>query len=172
MQNLLKDRIAVRDLTHILESLADYAHRTKNVNLLTELSRKSLARSITERYRNPDGRIVAIALDPAFEHTLANYLKTEGDETICAMPPDTAVLLTRKLAAAWQNAMQQGHENIVLVCDSRLRAPLANMMARSLQRLPVVAYDEVIVGVEVVPVETISLNEVNAYEPQQFAQAS
>jgi flagellar biosynthesis protein FlhA len=172
MQNLLKDRIAVRDLTHILESLADYAHRTKNVNLLTELSRKSLARCITERYRNQDGRIDAIALDPAFEHTLANYLKTEGDETICAMPPDTAMSLTKKLATAWQNAMQQGHENVVLVCDSRLRAPLANIMARSLQRLPVVAYDEVIVGVEVVPVETISFNEANAYEPQQFAQAS
>jgi flagellar biosynthesis protein FlhA len=170
MQNLLKDRIAVRDLTHILEALADYAHRTKNIGLLSELSRKSLARCITDRYRGADGRIMAIALDPALEHSLTNYLKTEGDETVCAMPPDMAMALTRKLAAAWQNAMQQGHDSIVLICDSRLRAPLAGMVARSLQRLPVVAYDEIIVGVEVVPTETITLTEA-AYENAQLTQA-
>jgi flagellar biosynthesis protein FlhA len=172
MQNLLKDRIPVRDLTHILEALADYAHRTKNVNLLTELSRKSLARSITERYRGQDGRVAAISFDPAVEHALTGYLKTEGEEQVCAMPPDVAMTLTKRLAAAWQNAMQQGHDNIVLICDSRLRAPLANMLARSLPRLPVIAYDEVIVGVEVVPVETVSLNESNNYESPQLAQAS
>jgi len=169
MQNLLKDRIPVRDLTHILESLADYAHRTKNIGLLTELSRKALARCITQRYLNPDGRIAAIALDPALEHSLTGYLKNDGEEPVCAMPPDVAVSLTRKLAAAWQNAMQQGFENVVLMCDSRLRAPLAGIMARSLQRLPVVAYDEINVGVEITPVETISLAEANAYESQQFA---
>jgi flagellar biosynthesis protein FlhA len=169
MQNLLKDRIAVRDLPHIIEALADYAHRTKNVNLLTELSRKSLARCITERYRNPDGRIIAISLDPAFEHALTSYLKTEGEETVCAMPPEVAMLLTKKLAVAWQNAMQQGHENVVLICDSRLRAPLANVMSRSLHRLPVVAYDEIVVGAEIAPVETISMSETNAYELTQSA---
>ncbi len=169
MQNLLKDRIAVRDLPHIIEALADYAHRTKNVNLLTELSRKSLARCITERYRNPDGRIIAISLDPAFEHALTAYLKTEGEETVCAMPPEVAMSLTKKLAVAWQNAMQQGHENVVLICDSRLRAPLANVMSRSLHRLPVVAYDEIVVGAEIAPVETISLAETNAYDLAQSA---
>ncbi len=171
MQNLLKDRIAVRDLTHILEALADYAHRTKNVGLLSELSRKSLARCITDRYRSIDGRIMAIAFDPGLEHSLTNYLTTEGEETICSMPPDTAMTLTKKLAAAWQNAMQQGHDTVVLICDPRLRAPLAAMMARSLPRLPVVAYDEVVVGVEVAPLETITLAE-SDYESRQFAQVS
>ena len=171
MQNLLKDRIAVRDLPHILEALADYAHRTKNINLLTELSRKSLARCITNRYMDLDGRVIAIAFDPALEHALTGYLKTDGDETICAMPPDLAMSLTKKLASAWQNAMQQGHENVVLICDSRLRAPLAGIMARSLQRLPVVAYDEIVVGVEVAPIETISLAESGAYESPQLVQA-
>ncbi|HSV27301.1 MAG TPA: flagellar biosynthesis protein FlhA, partial [Sedimentisphaerales bacterium] len=171
MQNLLKDRIAVRDLPHILEALADYAHRTKNINLLTELSRKSLARCITNRYTDSDGKVIAIAIDPALEHALTGYLKTDGDETVCAMPPDLAMLLTKKLASAWRNAMQQGHENVVLICDSRLRAPLAGMMARSLQRLPVVAYDEIVVGVEVAPIETISLAESGAYESPQLVQA-
>lgn len=170
MQNLLKDRIAVRDLPHIIEALADYAHRTKNINLLTELSRKSLARCITDRYLSPDGRIIAIALDPALEHALTGYLKPDGEETVCAMPPDMAIALTKKLASAWQGAMQQGHENVVLLCDSRLRAPLANIMSRSLHRLPVVAYDEIVVGVEIVPVETISIAEANAGELPQLAQ--
>lgn len=63
--------------------------------------------------------------------------------------------LNRKAAEAWKSAMDQGKDKTVLLCDARLRAPLAQMLARTLHMLPVVAYDEIVLGTEVVPVETV-----------------
>ena len=65
--------------------------------------------------------------------------------------------LNRRMVNAWKSAMDQGREKIVLLCDARLRAPLAHMLSRTLQMLPVVAYDEIVLGTEVEPVDTISI---------------
>jgi flagellar biosynthesis component FlhA len=64
--------------------------------------------------------------------------------------------ISRKTAEAWKIAMDRGLEKIVLLCDSRLRASLASMLARTVPPLPVVAYDEIILGADVEPVKTIS----------------
>ena len=53
--------------------------------------------------------------------------------------------------------MDQGKDKAILLCDARLRAPLAQMLARSLPMLPVVAYDEIVLGTEMQSVATISV---------------
>ena len=52
--------------------------------------------------------------------------------------------------------MDQGKDKVILLCDSKLRAPLASMLARTIPLLPVIAYDEIVLGTEIEPVETIS----------------
>ncbi len=155
LKNLLKGGIPVRELTAILESLAENASKTKNANTLTEVVRKSLSRTITEQYRNAAGKIVAITFDPSFEHQLTGSLSQEGGELTLNLPADVAMELNRKMADAWRSGMDQGSEKLVLLCDARLRAPLARMLARTLPMLPVVAYDEIVLGTEVESIETI-----------------
>ncbi len=155
LKNLLKGGIPVRELTAILESLAENASKTKNANTLTEVVRKSLSRTITEQYRNAAGKIVAITFDPSFEHQLTGSLSQEGGELTLNLPADLAMELNRKMADAWRSGMDQGSEKLVLLCDARLRAPLARMLARTLPMLPVVAYDEIVLGTEVESIETI-----------------
>ncbi len=157
LRNLLRSGIPIRELTAILEALAENGSKTKNVTTLTEIVRKSLNRTITELYRDAKGKITAISIDPALEHHLTSSLRQEGGELILGIPAETAIDLNRKAAETWKSVMDQGRDKAILLCDARLRAPLAQMLARSLPMLPVVAYDEIVLGTEVQPIATISV---------------
>src|SRR5262245_22536807 len=64
LQNLLRERVSVRDLVSILEALADAARATKDTDLLTEYARRALARSITSGYKDEHGNLAAMMLAP------------------------------------------------------------------------------------------------------------
>jgi flagellar biosynthesis protein FlhA len=157
LRNLLRSGLPIRELTAILEALAENAAKTKNAATLTEIVRKSLSRTITEQYKDAGGKIVAVTLEPVFEHRLTSTLRQEGGELALNIPTQTAIELNRKTAEAWKAAMDRGQDKVILLCDARLRAPLAQMLSRTLQMLPVVAYDEIVLGTEVEPIETISI---------------
>lgn len=61
--------------------------------------------------------------------------------------------------------MDKGNDKVVLLCDARLRSPLAVMLSRTVPMLPVVAYDEVVLGTEVEPIEIISIQQTDSIEP-------
>lgn len=174
LKNLLSSGIPIRELTAILESLAENAPKTKSPGTLTEVVRKSLSRTITELYKNEAGRITAITFDPTLEHQLTAALGQEGGELTLNVPTEVAMEVNRKVASAWRSAMDQGLEKVVLLCDARLRAPLAKMLARTLQMLSVMAYDEIVLGTEVDSIETITaqMNESTLAEtPKEMAPA-
>lgn len=156
LKNLLKDRIPVRQLGTMLESLGEAASKTKNTDILTEMVRKHLARTITEQYKDENGKISAITLEPALEHMMSSTLRQEADSLNLALPTETAMDISGKIAQAWKNAMDKAKDKIVLLCDSRLRRPLAMMLLRTVSPLPVIAYDEIILGTEIEPIETVS----------------
>ncbi len=167
LKNLLKNGIPIRELTVILEALAEYASKTKNTVVLTEMVRKSLSRTITEQYKSEDGKISAITLEPVLEHQMASTLRQEADDINLALPTEMAMDISRKIAQAWKAAMDKGKDKVVLLCDSRVRAPLAVMLSRTVPLLPVIAYDEIVLGTEVEPIETISLQQTQEAEPKE-----
>jgi len=167
LKNLIKDGIPVRELTAILESLGEHASKTKNTAVLTEMVRKRLSRSITEQCKNDDGSIMAITLDPALEHQMASTLQQEAEGINLALPTEMAMDISRKTAQAWKSAMDKGNDKVVLLCDARLRSPLAVMLSRTVPMLPVVAYDEVVLGTEVEPIEIISIQQTDSIEPRE-----
>jgi flagellar biosynthesis protein FlhA len=156
LKNLLRDKIPVRQLNTILESLGEHASKTKNTDILTEMVRKRLARTITDQYKNKNGRISAITLEPALEHQMTSTLRQEADSLNLALPAEIAMQISTNIAQGWKEAMNSGMESIVLLCDSRLRRPLAAMLSRTVPPLPVIAYDEIVLGTEIEPINTIS----------------
>jgi flagellar biosynthesis protein FlhA len=162
LRNLLKNQTPIRELAAILESLGENAARTKNPTALTELVRKRLNRTITTQYTDDSGKISAITLEPAFEHQMTSSLRQEGDEVTISLPAEAVMEMSRKIAQAWKSAMDKGKDKVVMVCDSRLRAPLAGMLARTVPPLPVIAYDEIVLGTEVEPVEIVSVQHAEA----------
>jgi flagellar biosynthesis protein FlhA len=165
LKNLVKDGIPIREMTAILESLGENASKTKNAAMLTELVRKRMARTITELYKTDDGPIMAITLEPPLEHQMVSTLQQEADTINLALPSDMAMSLSRQIAQAWKTVMEKGTDKVVLLCDSRLRSPLAGMLSRTVPLLPVVAYDEIVLGTDVEPLQTVSLG-----RPQATAQ--
>ncbi len=156
LKNLLKDQIPIRELTTIIETLSEYAPKSKNPAVLTEMVRKALARTITDRLKDDSGRITAITLEPAFEHQMLNNLKQDTEIITLALPAQVTMELSRRIAQAWRSAMDKGKDKIAMLCDSRLRSALAEMLSRTVPSLPVAAYDEIILGTEVEPIETVS----------------
>ncbi|HEC02762.1 MAG TPA: EscV/YscV/HrcV family type III secretion system export apparatus protein, partial [Phycisphaerales bacterium] len=166
LRNLLKDRIPIRELPAILESLGENASRTKNPAVLTEAVRKRLGRTITEQYKGADGKISAITLHPALEHQITAALQQQGDQVALGLPAEVALELSRNVAQAWKAAMEKGTDTVVLLCDSAVRPSLASMLARTVPSLPVVAYDEITLGTEITVIETISAGRAQT-DPQQ-----
>jgi len=171
LKNLLKDGIPIRDLTTILESLGEHATKTKNPVALTEMVRKSLSRTITNQLLDETGKISAITLDPALEHQMTSTLRQEAETITMALPTEVIMDISRKVAQAWKVEMDKGIDKLVLLCDARLRASLSAMLSRTVPLLPVVAYDEIVLGTEVEPIQIISVQQANLMEPQeqQFA---
>jgi len=166
LKNLLKNGVPIRELTIVLESLGENAAKTKNPAALTEMVRKSLSRTITEQFRDENGRISAITLEPALEHQMASTLRQEQETLTLALPTEMAMDISKKIAQAWKAAMDKGIDKVVLLCDSRLRMPLASMLSRMVTLLPVVAYDEILLGTEIEPIEAISVLQAESAAPE------
>jgi len=174
LRNLLSNGIPIRELTTILESLGENAPKTKNSDTLTEMVRKRLSRTITEQYKDEAGKISAITFDPVIEHQITSTLRQEADAISLGLPTEMAMEISRKVAEAWKAAMGKDKDKVVLLCDSRLRAPLAAMLSRTVPPLPVVAYDEIVLGTEVEPIDVISVEQTDptAAKEQEFVGVS
>ena len=159
LRNLLANAIPIRELTTILEALGEYAAKTKNTDILTEMVRKHLSRTITEQYKDKNGNITAITLEPAMEHQMTSSLHQEGETLNLALPSEMTMEISAAVAQAWKTATDKGVENVILLCDSRLRPSLAAMLSRTVPPLSVIAYDEIVLGTQIEPTETISLGQ-------------
>ena len=159
LQNLLREGVSVRDLSLVLEALGEAAPRTKNATLLTEITRKKLMRAITEKHKTPTGSITAIAFDPVLEHQLISAVNQAGETISLNIPPEMALDLNQRLADCWKSAMDRAFENIVVLCDARIRPALSSMIERTIPRLPVLAYDEIVPGTVIEPVESVKISD-------------
>ena len=78
LQNLLRERVSIRDLLTIVETLADYGPITKDPDILTEYVRQKLARSILKQYENAEGVLPLVTLDQQMEDILRDEDSERG----------------------------------------------------------------------------------------------
>ena len=153
LQNLLKERVSIRDLQTIIEVIADHAPTTKSTDILTELVRQACARSITRQYVNDDGKLYALMLDQDVEETLAQAIKPMENGSILALEPNTA----QRILNALTNAMEKFatlNTFPVVICMPNVRSHLRRLIERFLPQLVVMSHTEVAVNV---PVESVGL---------------
>jgi flagellar biosynthesis protein FlhA len=148
LQELLRERVSIRDLVTICETLADRGRQTRETEALTEAVRTALGRQISMQHRGEDGRINAITLFPRLEQTLAAGLQATDRGTAIVVEPDLMHRLLTRIAAELESAATRGQQP-VLLCSSRIRRPLRRLIERALPALPVLAYAEVSGEIEV-----------------------
>ncbi|HZT79870.1 MAG TPA: flagellar biosynthesis protein FlhA [Gemmataceae bacterium] len=135
---LLEERVPISNLTRILESLANHAPVTKDPVELTERVRSDLGRAICDRFRDEQGRLHALVLDPRLEVDLRRAVHDKA----LALDPARLEKLIVKLANEWRKCQARGSD-VALLADTTLRRPLRHALARSLPDLAVIAYQEV-----------------------------
>lgn len=141
MQRLLTERISIRDTLTILETLADHATVTKDVETLAERVREALGRAITQPLRDERGEIGVVSLEPALEQALVERVQGGGMDRLLLAPDETRLLLDR-ISQAVQEALVRSAQP-VLLCSPYLRPYLRRFVERALPHVPVLSYAEV-----------------------------
>jgi len=142
LQMLLREGVPIRHLGAILETLGDYAPRTKDPVLLTEYVRHRLARSICTRYRDPENRLHVVTLDPALEDRIRAGFEHNEHGLLIRMSPQAVEATCRQIAGEVEKLTRAGHHPIVLV-SPQIRAALKQMTGPHLPQLIVLSYNEV-----------------------------
>jgi flagellar biosynthesis protein FlhA len=148
LQHLLSERIPIRDMVTIIETLADFARKTKDVEQLGEIVRSSIARTITRQYLDPEDKLLCLTLEPALERTLSEKVSLTGSGSTLVLDPDLQSLVIQSLKIEYDRATMQGHQP-VLLCGAQLRLAMRRFLDRHLPNLPVLAYSEISAKAEV-----------------------
>jgi flagellar biosynthesis protein FlhA len=157
LQNLLRERIPIRNLVLILETMADGARVSKDVDFITEKVRAALARHISAEYAE-NGLLSVITVDPRLEAMLSEAVR-RGEDAYALLDPNTVAKvygsLTKQIAIA-QNA---GLQPVVLSSPS-VRVALKRLTERAAPQLVVLSYSEIPPGLRVE-----SIGQISAAEP-------
>jgi len=153
LQNLLRERIPIRNLLLILESLADAARVSKDVDFLTERVRAAMARHICAEY-SEDGLLSVITVDPRLESLLGEAVR-RGEDAYALLDPNTVAKiyssLTRQMAAAQNSGLHP-----IVLCSPSVRLALKRLTERAAPQLVVLSYSEIAPGLRVESIGQIS----------------
>lgn len=142
LENLLRERVPVKDLETILETLSDFAPRTKDLTILTEYVRHRLSRTICQQYRDAQRTMRVITLDPAIEDMIAAGIEFGETGVIVKLPARTTEAITSAIAKNLEKLVKA--KNLpVLICSPQIRAGLKQMTSGDLPKLAVLSLSEI-----------------------------
>jgi flagellar biosynthesis protein FlhA len=142
LQMLLREQVSIRQLGPILETLGDYASRTKDPVLLTEYVRHRLARWICTRYRDKENRLHVVTLDPAIEDRIRAGIDHSERGLFIRMSPPAVDATCRQIAAEIEKLTRKNHSPVLLV-SPQVRAGLKQLTLAHIPRLVVLSYNEI-----------------------------
>ncbi len=141
LQMLLREQVPVRQLSVILETLGDFAGRTKDPIWLTEYVRHRLSRTICTRYRDAENRLYVVTLDPALEDRIVAGIEHTERGLFLRMSPPAIEKTCDAIAKETDKLARSGKAPIVLV-SPQIRPGLKQMTQARLPRLIVLSYNE------------------------------
>ncbi len=150
LQNLLRERVPVRDIVTILETLLDHAPSVKDPEPLTEHVRRSLSRVITRQYLGDDGKLPVFTLDPAYEKM---FTPREGE----GVSPDLINRLVKSIETILSSGKLKGAQPIIL-CSGSVRKYIRRIVERISSSFVVLS------SAEVVPKTDLDIRGIVKYE--------
>ncbi len=141
LQNLLQEKVSIRDLRSILVSLTDQSAVSKNPSELTMSVRAALGRSIVQDIVGSEGELKVITLEPSLEQLLLQATQGAPDGQL-AIEPSLAERLHATLKEESQKLEIDGQSSVLLVAP-QIRAQLSRLFRYSLPNLNILAYSEI-----------------------------
>lgn len=142
LQNLLAESISVRDLSTIMESIAESSRVTQNILLITEHVRMRLARQISHSVTSMDGYIPVVALSPTWEQIFAESLAGEGEERSLRLAPSKIQDFITAVRSKFDQFNLQG-ESPILLTSPIIRPYVRSIVERFRNNTPVLSQNEI-----------------------------
>ncbi|MEQ8202370.1 MAG: FHIPEP family type III secretion protein, partial [Smithellaceae bacterium] len=142
LQRLLRERVSIRDLMTIVETIGEYSQVTKNADILTGYVRQNLARSITKQYADKDGNITVMIMSPDVEDKINRSIQHTDFESYVL--PDPAVV--NKLVTSLQrlvNAFTTSGLQPIVLCSPNTRIHFHKILEKFYPGMVILAHNEI-----------------------------
>jgi len=160
LQNLLRERIPIKDMPTILETISDYWAVTKDTDILSEYARRALKRNITELYKNEAGEIHVCTISPATERRLGEAIQQTPAGLQMVLPPDEQEKLLKQAGELVEAMRLKGFQPILLVAPN-LRLLVRRMIEARLPSVVVLSFNDLVSDCPIVSEGTLELSDVD-----------
>jgi len=144
LQNLLRERVSIRNMVTILETLGSYSDYTKDIGLLTEYVRVALARQLCREYADKNNTLSVITVDPEIETIIRSSIHEDPVEgRIISLDPDTHREVLDSLLDSYSRARSAGYAPVFLV-SPHIRSVLFTLLEREVPDPVVLSYNEIV----------------------------
>ena len=146
LQNLLRERVSIRDAVTILESLGEAATMTKNPILLTEYVRQGIRRLVVKPFQNAANEVAAFLVDPHIERSIESAIEYNENASHLNLPPQKI----REILDRVTRAIGASDSSMAVVASSAVRYFLRQVVEGTLPNLSILSHNEIPPGVRVV----------------------
>ena len=153
LQNLLKERVSIRDMVSILETLADFASLTKNVGILTEYCRQALGRSLCKPYQSDRSELHVFTVNPEIEKSICDGIVHTEQGSYLALEPRQAKDIMSRFRRTLEAA---GPGNPVVLCSPNVRMYVRQLLDRFLPNAAILSHSEIPPNLRVVSMGMVS----------------
>ncbi|NKD86819.1 flagellar biosynthesis protein FlhA [Haematospirillum sp. 15-248] len=142
LQNLLAERVSIRDLPTILEGISEASGISRNLTMMTEHVRMRLARQLCDACTDEEGVIPLVTMSPEWEQNFAEALVGQGEERQLAMPPSTLHEFINGVRQVFERFAMQG-ETPVLLTSPMIRPYVRSIIERFRPMTMVMSQNEI-----------------------------
>lgn len=146
LQNLLREKVSIRNVEAILEVLSDFGGRNRDPEYLTEQVRERVGAMICQSLATPEGELYVLTFDPGVEQAISGSIRTLEEKSTLVLEPKFAEQLLRRLAGEVER-MMSSNLMPVLLCSPVLRRHMRRFTERVMPQVAVVSLAEVPNGV-------------------------
>jgi flagellar biosynthesis protein FlhA len=157
LEQLLRERVSIRDLGSILEALLEVAPLNKNIVVLVESARQALGRRLIAPLLDTDGQLPVFLLDSGLEEEIVASLSPENSPRLLSSMSNTGVPIVRRLADSLKSLIGNSSSSVlpVLLCPSPARYHVKRWLEAMMPRLAVVAAAEIPPDIRLKPAGTV-----------------
>jgi flagellar biosynthesis protein FlhA len=156
LQGLLRENVSIRDMSTILETLADMAQYTKVPELLVEHVREALSRNISRQYQTDEGTIPVMTLDMEIENSLSEAVQETSQGSYLGIDPETGQAIISAIESSIDAFAMFNYQPLIL-CSPIIRPHLKRLTERSIPGLVVMSHNEISQDVRIESLGSISL---------------
>ncbi len=158
LKRLLRERVPIRDLVTILETLADYCQQTTNTDVLNEYCRAALSETITRQFITTNNEVIVVMLEPQLEsHLIAQAQQGTLNSNTLGLTPETVERLYQSSSKIFTNMVKKGLEPILLTSPI-LRFTLYEFLAPILPDINVLSYNDISQDIQFKTFDRLTVN--------------